>query len=301
MIMVERSSPERSQSPQASKPRPNQHLRNTSTATVVFKPILGDATSQPSSQDQNTSRPSSASGQSKGHVSALQSGAQTPTSKQPSSSNAGRPRPHKRGAQAPPRLRPLMPTKENAGFTSAPNLAGLVMMNERQSEQRRPSLDVELISDIGDNKPMGGGYVGAIPASFATQMAYATGGLNRYKERNEEQDMLSRIMMARMNSLEEGFREVVHEMRENMKRQGSHSRSRSRDRSRERRHVRAQARKHNESLDPTSEADAEQVAARTPPRRLPTSKTVSRSESLRGELTKVPEVPKDKSKGAGSD
>ena len=194
-----------------------------------------------------------------------------------------------------------MPTKENAGFTSAPNLAGLVMMNERQSEQRRPSLDVELISDIGDNKPMGGGYVGAIPASFATQMAYATGGLNRYKERNEEQDMLSRIMMARMNSLEEGFREVVHEMRENMKRQGSHSRSRSRDRSRERRHVRAQARKHNESLDPTSEADAEQVAARTPPRRLPTSKTVSRSESLRGELTKVPEVPKDKSKGAGSD
>lgn len=301
LVVVERSSPERQQLPQASEPRPNQHLRNTSTATIIFKPIHDDATSQPSSQGQHNSRPSSASGQSKGHVSALQSGAQTPSSKQPSTTTAGRARPHKRGAQAPPRLRPLLPTKDNAGFTSAPNLAGLVMMNERQSEQRRPSLDVELISDIGDNKPMGGGYVGALPASFATQMAYATGGLNRYKERNEEHDMLSRIMMARMNSLEEGFREVVHEMRENMKRQGSHSRSRSRDRSRERRHIRAQARKVNELHDLKGEADVEQAAARTPPRRLPASQTVSRPESLRGELSKVPEVPKDTSKGAGSD
>lgn len=296
---VEGPSPDRSSPQRASKRRPNQHLRNVSSATVVFKPIHDDGTSQPSSQDEHISRPSSASGQSKSHQSALQSGAQTPNSKEPSGSNTGRPRPQKRGTQGPPRLRPLMPTRDNAGFNSTPNLAGLVMMQDRQADQPRTSLDMELISDIGDNKPMGGGYVGAIPASFATQMAYATGGLSRRKERNEEQDMLSRIMMARMNSLEEGFREVVHEMRENLKRQEKRSRSRSRSRSRELRYAHAQSRKGKEKHGVTNKENEDPAATRTPPRRLPTSHNISRPESLRGELPKVAELPEERMEGAG--
>lgn len=186
--------------------------------------------------------------------------------------------------------------KGDAGFSSTPNLAGLVMMKDRDDGQRRPSLEMELVSDIGDNKPMGGGYVGAIPASFATQMAYATGALSRHKERNEEQDMLSRIMMARMNSLEEGFREVVHEMRENLKRQGSHSRSRSRSRSRERRHANAianmQPRKGKERLGVVNK-DNKEPGTRTPQRKEPISENVSRPASLLSKPTEVTEEKKD--------
>lgn len=168
------------------------------------------------------------------------------------------------------------------------------MMKDRQADQRRTSLDMELVSDIGDNKPMGGGYVGAIPASFATQMAYATGGMSRHKARNEEQDMLSRIMMARMNSLEEGFREVVHEMRENLKRQGSHSRSGSRSRSRERRYAHAQSRKGKEKQSMPNKENGDPAATRTPLRRLPASQVVSKPESLPGELPKVAELPEER-------
>lgn len=293
---IEEDSSDRSSPPRPGKPRPNHQLRNISSATIVFKPVHNDGTSQPSSQDPHTSRPSSASGQSKDHPSALHSGTQTPNSKQASNNNTGRPRAQKRGTQGPPRLRPIMPMKGDAGFSSTPNLAGLVMMKDRDDGQRRPSLEMELVSDIGDNKPMGGGYVGAIPASFATQMAYATGALSRHKERNEEQDMLSRIMMARMNSLEEGFREVVHEMRENLKRQGSHSRSRSRSRSRERRHANAianmQPRKGKERLGVVNK-DNKEPGTRTPQRKEPISENVSRPASLLSKPTEVTEEKKD--------
>lgn len=84
---------------------------------------------------------------------------------------------------------------------------------------------MDLVSDIGDNKAIGGGYVGAIPASFATQMALANGVMRQSQQRTEESEMLSRVMMARMNTLEEGFREVVYEVRETMRQAVSRPRS----------------------------------------------------------------------------
>jgi hypothetical protein len=173
------------------------------------------------------------------------------------------------------------------------------MMKDRTEGQRRPSLDMELVSDIGDNKPMGGGYVGAIPASFATQMAYATGQLSRHKERNEEQDMLSRIMMARMNSLEEGFREVVHEMRENLKRQESHSRSRSRSQSRERRQAQILTRKGKEKQGISNKVREELVVLKTDPGKSPASQNSSKIESLQDGLPKLMEVPEERKKEEG--
>ncbi|EER40894.1 integral membrane channel protein [Histoplasma capsulatum H143] len=41
------------------------------------------------------------------------------------------------------------------------------------------TLAMELGSDIGDNEAVGGGFIGAIPSSFVTEMANATGGLRR--------------------------------------------------------------------------------------------------------------------------
>ena len=76
---------------------------------------------------------------------------------------------------------------------------------------------MDIGSDIGDNKAVGGGFIGAVPASFATQMAYATGNMRAGQVaeiENEDSRRISRIMLARMNNLEEGFREVLKEVKD---------------------------------------------------------------------------------------
>jgi hypothetical protein len=113
---------------------------------------------------------------------------------------------------------------------SAPNLAGMIRMQNRRAEPQRSSLTMDLGSDLGDNKAMGGGFVGAIPASFATQMAYATGGLRRQTAASEDQEMFGRLVLARMNKLEEGMKEVIHEMRESRINGSVNSPNRSRER-----------------------------------------------------------------------
>jgi len=74
------------------------------------------------------------------------------------------------------------------------------------------------ISDLGldSNAP---GMLGAVPNSFATQMAMATGGLKGFNGREGDkaedttEGMMGRLMLARMKTLEEGFAEVVKEFR----------------------------------------------------------------------------------------
>lgn len=77
-------------------------------------------------------------------------------------------------------------------------------------------MTMDLGSDIGDNKAIGGGYIGAIPNSFATQMAFATGAMRAGQAAggNEDQQRMSKLMLARMNTLEEGFREVLKEVKD---------------------------------------------------------------------------------------
>jgi hypothetical protein len=76
---------------------------------------------------------------------------------------------------------------------------------------------------------------GAVPASFATQMAYATGALRHTGrgESGEEERRMGKLVLARMGALEEGFREVLLEVRQ-MRQEGSFPSEGSRSRSRER-------------------------------------------------------------------
>jgi hypothetical protein len=72
------------------------------------------------------------------------------------------------------------------------------------------------MSELGlDTAP---GMLGAVPSSFATQMALATGGLKGFGGRDaakgeDTEGMMGRLMLARMKTLEEGFAEVVREFR----------------------------------------------------------------------------------------
>ncbi|KAJ5663016.1 hypothetical protein N7507_003747 [Penicillium longicatenatum] len=126
-------------------------------------------------------------------------------------------------------LNAVLSRNPSLGFNhmSVPEIEGLYL-SDRPSARRTPrSLLFDLGSDLGDNKAVAGGFAGVIPSSFNTQMALATGNLRRDGP-SQSQDMLSKLVLARMNNIEEGFREVIKEVKD-LRRTGS-SRSLSRSR-----------------------------------------------------------------------
>ncbi|KAJ5184084.1 hypothetical protein N7492_001700 [Penicillium capsulatum] len=110
------------------------------------------------------------------------------------------------------------------GHMSVPEMEALYL-TDRPMTRRQRSLLFDLGSDLGDNKAVAGGLAGALPSSFNTQMGFPAGGLRRDGP-SHTQDMLSKLVLARMNNIEEGFREVIKEVKD-LRRSGS-SRSRSR-------------------------------------------------------------------------
>lgn len=97
------------------------------------------------------------------------------------------------------------------------------------ARRRRPmNMPFELGSDLGDNRAaVTSGLAGAAPSSFSTHMAYATGGIRHLDSgTNTNQTMLSKLVLARMNNIEEGFRDVIKEVKE--LRRGEASRRQSR-------------------------------------------------------------------------
>lgn len=201
------------------------HMRNVSSATMIYHPPEKSDSSSRSSQ-KILIRPTSKVTSLDGPV-----GTHTPSSK-PSTNTTAR-KTAKRTTQS---------SKDHATSRSTPNVSEIYQPTSepviitKSPHKRRISPRIDLMSDIGDNKAIGGGYVGALPASFASQMAHATHAVRQSQRQLQEQqrqdeadrrkddtELLSRLMMARMNTLEEGFREVVHEVRESMKKGGSNT------------------------------------------------------------------------------
>lgn len=179
--------------------RPNRgaHARNVSNTTVLYDPPapINDSSSSPSRKAITARNSARNTG----------SGAQTPVT-------AGRRTP-KRQLTGAARPRPIMPPRNL--FQSAPDLAGMLMLDTRR--ERRSSLKMDLGSDLGDNKAVGGGFVGAVPSSFATQMAFATGAMSAKQQaagHSEDQRRMGKLMLARMNALEEGFRDILKEVKD---------------------------------------------------------------------------------------
>jgi len=185
----------------ANPPQPTPHTRNDSSNTILYNPMPYTAESR--------------SSPSRNATTAKNSGRNTGTGSSTLTHASAGTRTPKRQVPGPARARPIMPPR--SAFQSAPDLAGMLMLERRPLYQRRISLDMDLGSDIGDNKAMGGGFVGAVPSSFATQMAMATDAMRSKANpaiSGEDQRMMSRLMLARMNTLEEGFREVLKEVKD---------------------------------------------------------------------------------------
>ncbi|KAI9847074.1 MAG: hypothetical protein M1837_003192 [Sclerophora amabilis] len=191
------------------------HSRKVSSSTMIFNPPQGNMESSSSSAPM-MSGPSRAP---------KDSGTHTPKSA------GGRKSPRRPNLPQPSRPRPIMPTRTQ--FQSAPNLAGMAGLypstNPRGGQRlrhRASSLALDLTSDIG----IGDQLIGAVPSSFATQMAMATaaaahartGGRgagpgdigNLGRNAADDSRMMSRLVLARMKTLEEGFHEVLKEVKE---------------------------------------------------------------------------------------
>ncbi|KAF2103355.1 hypothetical protein NA57DRAFT_27077, partial [Rhizodiscina lignyota] len=198
-------------SPQKSRrqDRPQRfHHRTISTNTILYSPLDVDSGAQVSQQAQ----PRRPQGSSSGPTTAKQSsGVITPG--RGVLAGGGAKRPPTSGGQAQAKPRPIMPPR---GFhETAPNLnlAGFLAL-DRELDRRKPSFNtiaLDLASDLGDNRYRPDvGAISGMPASFSTQLEDEDG------ENDDEGDgarRMSKLMLARMSNLEEGFREVLNEVR----------------------------------------------------------------------------------------
>lgn len=194
--------------PKISPPKRRSHDRNMSTNTILFNPIAAKG-HQSSSASPPKSRPRTAKSRSHANT-----GTHTPAG---SGANTGHRTPrHSIYTTALSKPRPIMPSRTH--FQSVPNF-NMDTTIERplkgQIRRRRSSLDMGM-SDLGlDNNP--NALLGAVPSSFATQMAMATGALKglgpRAGREEDTEGMMGRLMLARMKTLEEGFAEVVREFK----------------------------------------------------------------------------------------
>jgi hypothetical protein len=187
------------------------HSRNMSSSTVLFSPTkeLVD-TSRPTSPERRPktgTRSGTATGTATpGRIGGSNaSGARTPMRQFGPTGGVSRPR-----AILPPR-----------DPRQAPNIANFLATNPRGREPSFNAVALDLASDIGDNNlnPNFGNLDAlALPASFTTQFELAARvraarGQKASSDADSDSNRMSRIMLARMTTLEEGFRDMLQEVK----------------------------------------------------------------------------------------
>ena len=173
------------------------HNRNLSTNTVLFSPSKDGA-----DDSSHSERPPPRT--------ATRSGTATP-GRMPTRSGTTTPgRVPILSAAPASRARTIMPPAQLTRQNTA--IASFTSLNQRQRQPSFNAMALDLASDIGDNMPRVGAF-GALPASFSTQLEMAARMKEREKAGSEEEQRISRIIMSRMTNLEEGFRDVLKEVK----------------------------------------------------------------------------------------
>jgi hypothetical protein len=108
---------------------------------------------------------------------------------------------------------------------SVPEVDSIYLSDRPTGARPRSALLFDLGSDLGDNRAVAGGFTGALPSSFHTQLGFAP-PVHRREAPTQTQDMLSKLVLARMNNIEEGFREVIKEFKDLRRSESSRSPSR---------------------------------------------------------------------------
>jgi hypothetical protein len=175
------------------------HNRNLSTNTVLFSPTKDDhsARSHFSISDVPPRTATRSGTATPGARTSGRSGTTTP-GRMPLDGHRTPKRPTTSAAPA-SRARPIMPPPQLSRQNT--NIANFIALNQRQRQPSFNAMALDLASDIGDNRPQGGGF-GGYPASFKSQMEMAA----RVKAKDEagsdeENKRMSRIMLARMTTV----------------------------------------------------------------------------------------------------
>ncbi|KAJ4301812.1 hypothetical protein N0V90_003906 [Kalmusia sp. IMI 367209] len=177
------------------------HNRNLSSNTVLFSPTKDNADESSHSSE----RPPRTA-----HRSGTTTPGRLPLSNRSGTTTPGRLRPVINAAPV-SRARPIMPPAQLS--RQNPNMANFIALNQRQREPSFNAMALDLASDIGDNRPQAGAFTG-LPASFSTQLEMAARMRSRDKiGSDEESTRMNRIIMARMTTMEEGFRDVLKELK----------------------------------------------------------------------------------------
>ncbi|KAL1587496.1 hypothetical protein WHR41_03963 [Cladosporium halotolerans] len=190
------------------------HARNASSGTMLFAPPANHPSSD-ASLPRPPTRPSRTTQTSTRQNSSGGTGTETPQLLLPGTRTPKQPKP-----KLPASARPSMPPRQSTA--PAQRSSGLAFLaaatRAANNHPRQPSFSaraLDLASEIGDNKfiaPAGQGGEGIdFPASFSD--AFLRRGRERRQEEEEDKARVSRIMLARMNTLEEGFREVLREIK----------------------------------------------------------------------------------------
>ncbi|KAI9832205.1 MAG: hypothetical protein M1826_002209 [Phylliscum demangeonii] len=108
--------------------------------------------------------------------------------------------------------RPRPITRSATDVQSAPNLARLVRQDREHALRHQPS---SLAFDLPSHAAYPTDHMmGAVASSFATQMAIATGAVRPATGNPvEDSQVLNRLLLARMKTLEEGFHDVLYEVK----------------------------------------------------------------------------------------
>ena len=191
----------------SARPMRGQHDRHASTNTILFAPQI-DYDSSVSNQKPPRNSNGTRTGTTTPSANLLVPGTRTP----------------KRTLTQQVKARPIMPARQQ----TAPNAAALGGLSFL--DRPRPRVTsfnaraLDLASEIGDNKftgPAGidAGGIDGMPSSFNEQMMREHQLRRREEEErrrseDEEKGMVNRIMLARMHTLEEGFREVLKEIKD---------------------------------------------------------------------------------------
>lgn len=186
------------------------HARNTSTSTILFSPTKETMeVSRPGSPDKRPKLSSRSGTATPGRLDGpLMSGAKTPKRPQPVS--------HVSYASA-SRARAILPPDTGR---KTPNLSNFLALDRQNRTPSFNAVALDLASDLGDNTNNPNfGNMNTIPASFTTQFelaarARAEARMERKGSDTEsDSNRMSRIMLARMTTLEEGFRDVLKEVK----------------------------------------------------------------------------------------
>ena len=216
--------------------REKMHSRNISSGTILYSPLKPKDDESHEKSPHSTS-PAKLSARAPNRDSSNSASA-TPAAPGTTADTPSPRKAAKRKARAPSPAPPSRPTaiapqlifpapqhRAAAAAPPPPNLAAFLALDRRAPSSTVRSLD--LASDLGDNRyGPDAAALAAFPASFGTQMemggfaARARAARRGGRAAGDDEDgdggatrRLNRLMLARMTNLEEGFREVLREVK----------------------------------------------------------------------------------------